>query len=234
MQNSVETTFVIPPPPAVSLPVTGTDARFPVRRVHCVGRNYADHAREMGQDPDRAPPVFFAKAPDCLVVDGGAFPFPPASLEVHHEVELVVALQGGGRDLQPEQAPGLIFGYAVGIDFTRRDLQAQAKATGGPWEMAKAFDQSAPCGVLAPAAAIGHPSGGRITLSINGETRQDGDLAAMIWSVPEIVATLSRLVALAPGDVIYTGTPAGVGPVDRGDRLTGRIEGVGVVETVVV
>ena len=226
--------FVIEPPPAVSLPVAGTQARFPVRRVHCVGRNYADHAREMGHDPDREPPFFFSKAPQCLVTDGGRFPYPPASQDVHHEVELVVALKGGARAVDPAAATDLIYGYAVGIDFTRRDMQATLKAKGHPWEMGKSFDHAAPCGPLQPAATTGHPTTGRVWLTVNDAVRQDGDLAAMIWPVPDILAHLSRMVALAPGDLIYTGTPAGVGPVVRGDHLVGRIDGIGTVETTVV
>lgn len=222
---------VIPPPKPASLPVLGTDAVFPIHRIYCVGRNYAAHAREMGADPSREPPVFFTKPADAIVPmptsGAGAVPFPPATENLHHEVELVVALGEGGRDIAAEDASGLIYGYAVGLDLTRRDLQNAAKAVGGPWDMAKAFDHSAPCSALVRAAAIGHPIAGRVQLSVNGALKQQGDLADLIWSVPETIAHLSRLVTLVPGDVIFTGTPEGVGPVARGDHLDGAIDGVG-------
>ena len=222
---------VIPPLPQPSLPVQGTDGVFPVHRIYCVGRNYAAHAREMGADPSREPPVFFTKPADAIVplsaAGAGAVPYPPATESLHHEIELVVALKGGGRDVAAEDAPGLIYGYAVGLDMTRRDLQNAAKKVGGPWDMAKAFDHSAPCTVLVSAARIGHPMAGAVRLSVNGRARQHGDLADLIWSVPETIAHLSRLVTLAPGDLIFTGTPEGVGPVVRGDRLDGAIDGVG-------
>jgi fumarylpyruvate hydrolase len=221
--------YVIPPPPVVSLPVEGGDDRFPVRRVYCVGRNYAAHAREMGHDPDREPPFFFLKPADALVTDGADAPYPPASEDVHHEIELVVALGAGGRDIPAERALDLVFGYAVGLDLTRRDRQGEAKALGRPWEVGKAFDASAPCGTVAPAGRIGHPDTGAITLDVDGARRQAGDLAQMIWRVPEVIAHLSGLFALHPGDLVFTGTPAGVGPIHAGTQLTGRVEGVGEV-----
>ena len=219
--------YVIPAPPVVTLAVDGDERRFPVRRVFCVGRNYAEHAREMGHDPDREPPFFFTKPADALVSDGATIPYPLATRDLHHEVELVVALGKGGTDISAAQALDCIFGYAVGIDLTRRDLQAEAKKLARPWDVGKAFDHSAPCSAIVPAARIGHPERGRIRLAVNGVTGQDGDLAQMIWSTPEVIAHLSRLFTLAPGDLIFTGTPAGVGPVERGDVLEGQIEGVG-------
>ncbi|MFQ5764472.1 MAG: fumarylacetoacetate hydrolase family protein [Rhodospirillales bacterium] len=230
--------FVIPQPPVAAVAVHGTGDRFPVRRVYCVGRNYAEHAREMGHDPDREPPFFFQKCPDNLVhaaaPDGGEFPYPPKSEDVHHEVELVAALGQGGSDVAEGNALGLVWGYGVGIDMTRRDLQGEAKKMGRPWDASKAFEHSAPIGALKPAADIGHPAQGRIWLDVNGETRQDGDLAELIWSVPEIIAHLSGLFELAAGDLIFTGTPAGVGPVKPGDVLEGGVEGVGEVRVTVI
>ena len=226
--------FVIAAPPAPSLPVAGTARRFPVRRVYCVGRNYAAHTIEMGHDPDREDPFFFQKNPDGLVPGGGKFPYPAATSDVHHEIELVVALASGGADIAVEEALSHVYGYAVGIDMTRRDLQAVAKKAGRPWEVAKAFEHAAPCSAVAPAAAIGHPDRGVITLEVNGEKRQRGDLAQLIWKVPEIVSCLSGLFTLAAGDIVFTGTPAGVGPVVRGDRLRGQVEGVGAIEVEVV
>lgn len=219
--------YVIPAPPVVTLAVDGDERRFPVRRVFCVGRNYAAHAREMGHDPDREPPFFFTKPADALVPDGATIPYPLATRDLHYEVELVVALGKGGTDISAAQALNCIFGYGVGIDLTRRDLQGEAKKLARPWDVGKAFDHSAPCSAIVPAARIGHPERGRIRLAVNGVTRQDGDLAQMIWSTPEVIAHLSRLFTLAPGDLIFTGTPAGVGPVERGDVLDGQIEGVG-------
>jgi len=218
--------YVFDPPPQAALAVAGSDARFPVRRVFCVGRNYADHAREMGHDPDREPPFFFTKPADA-VTGAGSVPYPPLTADLHHEVELVVALGAGGADLDEAASSAAIWGWAVGIDLTRRDLQAEAKAMARPWCWAKAFDASAPCGPLLPAAGSDwRPDRGAISLAVNGETRQEGDLAQMIWRVPEIIAAASRAVALRPGDVIFTGTPAGVGPAVRGDRLAARIEGL--------
>jgi fumarylpyruvate hydrolase len=225
--------YVMAPPAVASLPVQGEAARFPVRRVYCVGRNYAAHAVEMGHDPDKEPPFFFQKNPDDLATDGADFPYPPATRDVHHEVELVVALAAGGRDIAVTRALDHVWGYAVGIDMTRRDLQAEAKRLGRPWEVAKAFAHAAPCGPLAPAARIGHPGAGAIRLDVDGVRRQEGDLNQMIWKVPEIVATLSTLFTLAPGDLIMTGTPAGVGPVEVGQRLDAHIDGVGELRVAV-
>ncbi len=224
--------FVIPPSPAPSLPVRGTQARFPLRRVYCIGRNYAAHAVEMGHDPDREPPFFFQKNPDNLRAGSDSFPHPGG--EVHHEVELAIALAGGGRDIAPDAAEALIWGYAVALDMTRRDLQAEAKRMGRPWELAKAFEHSAPIGPLVPASEIGHPQAGAITLHVNAAPRQAGDLAQMIWKPSEMIAELSRFVSLAAGDVILTGTPAGVGPVAPGDVLDARIDGVGALRVTVV
>ena len=219
--------YVIAPQPRPALPVIGAPTLFPVHRIFCVGRNYAEHAREMGHDPSREAPFFFQKNADSLVPDGGVFPYPGRSSDVQHEIELVVAIAAGGRDIAAARAPAHVFGYAVGLDMTRRDLQAEAKKAGRPWDVAKAFDFAAPCAPLRRAAEIGHPAKGAVTLAVNGTVRQRGDLAEMIWSVPEIVAHLSGLFALKPGDLIYTGTPAGVGPVARGDALHGVIAGVG-------
>ncbi|WP_298685702.1 fumarylacetoacetate hydrolase family protein [uncultured Sphingomonas sp.] len=207
-------------PPTVA--IAGSAERFPVRRIFCVGQNYAEHAREMGSDPDRAPPFFFAKPADAVVASGTTLVFPSRTEDLHHEVELVVALGGGGRDIPVEDAAATIFGWTVGLDLTRRDLQAAAKTAGRPWDMAKGFDASAPIGALRPGMP---PTSGAITLDIDGQRRQAGDLSDMIWSVAEIIATLSTYVALAPGDLIFTGTPAGVGPIRRGETVTGAIAG---------
>jgi len=225
---------VITPPPVVTLPVRGTDHVFPVHRVYCVGRNYAAHAVEMGHDPDKEPPFFFQKNPDNLVAGDGEFPYPPASSDVHHEIEMVVALAKGGRDIPQDQALDCVFGYAVGLDMTRRDLQGEAKKAGRPWEVGKAFEQSAPCGEIVPASQIGHPDSGAVRLKVNDEIRQEGDLNQLIWKVPEMITYLSGLFTLAPGDLIFSGTPAGVGPVNRGDRLEGHVEGVGDLAVTVV
>ncbi len=222
--------FVIDPPPQPFVPVDGEAAVFPVRRIWCVGRNYADHAREMGHDPDREPPFFFAKPADA-VTTLPTLPFPSRTSDLHHEIELVVAIGTGGKDIPVDQALAHVYGYAVGLDMTRRDIQAEAKKLGRPWELAKGFDQSCPIGAIAPAARIGHPSKGRIEITLNGEVRQSGDLSQMIWTVPESIAYLSRFVALAPGDLIMTGTPAGVSSVKPGDVMRGTCEGVGSVET---
>lgn len=226
--------LVIPAPAPPSLPVRGTAARFPLRRVYCVGRNYAAHAVEMGHDPDKEAPFFFQKNPDNLLSDGQDFPYPPMTGDVHHEVELVVALSGGGRDIAVNDALALVFGYGVGLDMTRRDIQAGLKKAGRPWEAAKAFEHSAPCSELARASDIGHPAQGAIWLKVNDAPRQQGDLNQMIWKTAEIIAELSRFYALAPGDLIMTGTPAGVGPVQRGDVLQAGIEGVGILRTNVI
>jgi len=216
-----------------SLPVTGRDEVIPIRRIYCVGRNYAAHAVEMGSDPDREPPFFFAKPADAIVAGGGKIPYPPLTQDLQHEMELVVVLGSGGRDIPMEQAFDHVFGYAAGLDMTRRDLQAEAKKTGRPWDMGKGFDYSAPCSPVRPASEIGHPAEGAIWLKVNGATRQSGDLNQQIWRVEEAIAYLSRFVALAAGDLIFTGTPAGVGPVVRGDRLEGHIDRVGDISVLV-
>ena len=220
--------FVIPPPRQASVPVAG-GGDFPVRRIWCVGRNYADHAREMGHDPDREPPFFFAKHADTVVPGGGMLAYPPMTRDLHHEVELVVAIGTGGSDIPEAEALSHVFGYAVGLDMTRRDLQAEAKKLARPWEMAKAFDQSCPISPIVPAARIGHPVRGAVVLKVDGSVRQQGDLAQLIWSIPETIAILSRFVALAPGDLIMTGTPAGVGAVGPGEAMEASVEGVGTL-----
>lgn len=218
--------LVIDPPAVPLAPVEGSDALFPVRRVYCIGRNYAAHAVEMGHDPDKDPPFFFQKNPDNLDFSG-SFPYPARSEDVHHEIELVVALAKGGSNIPVEQALDCVWGYGVGLDMTRRDLQGVAKAMGRPWEIGKAFEHSAPMGPLRPASEIGHPTAGRVVLKVNGEVRQDGDLDQMIWKAPEMIAYLSEYFELAPGDVILTGTPSGVGAVVRGDVMEAHIDGVG-------
>jgi fumarylpyruvate hydrolase len=224
--NTEAQKYVIAPPPQPALAVAGTDKLFPVRRVWCVGRNYAEHIKEMGHDV-RDPPFFFAKPADAIVPDGGTVPYPSLTKDMHHEVELVVALQSGGRAIPTDKALGCIYGYGVGIDLTRRDLQIASRDVKRPWEIGKAFDHSAPCGALAPAAAIGHPSKGRIVLTVNGKVRQDGDLNQMIWNVPEVITKLSEMVALEAGDIIMTGTPSGVAATVAGDRIECEIAGVG-------
>jgi fumarylpyruvate hydrolase len=225
--------YVFAPAAPTALPVQGSDRSFPVHRVYCVGRNYAAHAVEMGHDPNKEPPFFFQKNPDNLTVSG-SFPYPSASSDVHHEIEMVVALVKGGRDIPLAAALGCVFGYGVGLDMTRRDLQTKAKDMGRPWEVGKAFEFSAPASPLVPAAVIGHPARGAIWLEVNGERRQSGDLDQMIWKVPEMISFLSGLFTLAPGDVIFTGTPAGVAAVKRGDRLQGHVDGVGDIAVSVV
>jgi fumarylpyruvate hydrolase len=214
--------YVVDLAPLPSVPVVGTRRLFPVRRLYCVGRNYAEHAREMGGDPKREKPFFFQKAPDSIVTDG-VFPYPPLTSEVHHEIELVVALKAGGQNIPAAKAKEIVYGYAVGLDMTRRDLQAEAKKQGRPWEAAKAFDRAAPLSAITPIEQSGFLVKGAITLDVNGERRQTADLADMIWPVADIIAELSQLFLLAPGDMIFTGTPAGVGAVRRGDRLHGEI-----------
>lgn len=218
--------YVITPPAQPSLAVAGSTERFPIRRVFCVGRNYGAHAREMGGDPSREPPFFFSKPADAVVPASGALPYPPATGDLHHEVELVVALGAGGANVEPNEAMALVWGYGVGLDLTRRDLQALAKESGRPWDMAKGFDASAPCSPLVPAAALGHPLDARIWLEVNGALRQEGRLDEMIWPVADVISHLSRLVTLAPGDLIYTGTPAGVAALAPGDRVRGGVDGV--------
>jgi fumarylpyruvate hydrolase len=224
--------YVVPAPIVVGLPVAGTEDRFPVRRVYCVGRNYAAHAREMGFDPDREPPFFFCKPNDnasIVPVAAGAavdLPYPPLTGNYHHEIELVVAIGKGGKNIAVENAQDYIFGYAVGLDMTRRDLQIGMREQGRPWEIGKAFDYSAPIGVLRPAHEMGHPAGGAITLEVDGALKQTSDLSHLTWSVPEIIANLSTLFELQPGDVIFTGTPEGVGAVKPGQTLVGRVDGL--------
>lgn len=226
------TDYAIAPPDQPSVAIAGTDTRFPVRRIYCVGRNYAAHAREMGND-DREPPFFFTKPGNAVVDTGCSVPFPPATENLHYEAELVVALGRGGAAISAADAENHIWGYATGNDLTRRDIQAAAKKMARPWDMAKGFDHSAPCGALHPASDIGHPSGGAIRLYLNDKLCQDGDLSDMVWPVPEIIAALSALVELAPGDLIYTGTPAGVGQAVAGDRLRVTIEGLSPLDTTI-
>ena len=218
--------YVITAPATPSLAVAGQDSRFPIRRVFCVGRNYGAHAREMGSDPSREPPFFFSKPADAVVPASGAVPYPSSTNDLHHEVELVVALGSGGADIAPAAAMALVWGYGVGLDLTRRDLQAVAKDAGRPWDMAKGFDASAPCSPLIPAATLGHPQDARIWLEVNGALRQEGKLNEMIWPVADVISHLSRLVRLEAGDLIYTGTPAGVAALQRGDQVRGGVEGV--------
>lgn len=218
--------FVVSPPEVAAIPVIGASARFPIRRIFCIGRNYADHAREMGHNPEREPPFFFLKPADAYLPEGEPCPYPPATTDLHHEVELVVALASGGTDIAAGEALRHVFGYAVGIDMTRRDLQGEAKRLQRPWEVGKAFDASAPIGTIVPAAQAGDVSSASIALTVNGRERQSGRIADMIWSVPEIIAHVSRSFALKPGDLIMTGTPAGVGPVVRGDVMEATIQGL--------
>jgi len=225
--------YVFEPAPRAALPVAGTRQLFPVHRIYCVGRNYAAHAVEMGHDPDKEPPFFFQKNPDNIVLDG-KFPYPAASSDVHHEIEMLVALGKGGTDIPVGQALDCVFGYGVGLDMTRRDLQGKAKDMGRPWEVGKAFEASAPCSALVPASRIGHPSKGTVWLDVNGRRRQTGDLDQLIWKVPEMIGYLSGLFRLAPGDIIMSGTPSGVAAVERGDVLSGHVEGVGEIEVRVV
>jgi fumarylpyruvate hydrolase len=225
--------YVVQPLPVPTLPVQGSDKLFPIHRVYCVGRNYAEHAIEMGHDPSKEPPFFFQKNPDNVVTDG-TFPYPSKSSDVHHEIEMVVALSKGGANIPVESALEHVFGYGVGLDMTRRDLQGEAKKLGRPWEVGKAFEASAPCGPLVPASEIGHPTQGAVSLKVNGEIRQTGDLNQLIWKVPEMISYLSGLFTLQPGDIIMTGTPAGVGAVVRGDVLEGYVEGIGKIEVRVV
>ena len=217
--------LAIPLPAATTIPVVGGGS-FPVRRIYCVGRNYAAHAREMGHDPNREEPFFFMKPTDAIVPTGSVIPYPSKTNEYHHEIEMVVALGKGGSDVPVEKAQDLVFGYAVGLDMTRRDLQSVAKKMSRPWDLSKGFDQSAPCGPLSTASRIGHPQKGEIWLKVNGEVRQRGDLSDLIWSVSETISYLSYFVRLEPGDLIFTGTPDGVGAVKKGDVLEGHVDGV--------
>jgi fumarylpyruvate hydrolase len=228
------TAYAIRPADLVTLPVAATSKLFPVRRIYCVGRNYAAHAVEMGGDPTREPPFFFQKNPDNILPDGAEFPYPPKSSDVHFEVELVIALGKGGADIAVADALDHVFGYAVGLDMTRRDLQGEAKDQRRPWEIAKAFEHSAPCGQIVPVSQLGHPTAGAITLDVNGTRRQTGDISQMIWKTPEIIATLSSLFTLAPGDLIFSGTPSGVGAIVKGDVLAAHVAGVGELKISVV
>ncbi len=218
------------PSAVVSLPIAGRNERFPVHRIYCIGRNYADHAREMGATVDRAQPVFFLKPADAVVTDGANVPYPPATADLHHEVEMVVALARGGRDIAVERALAHVFGYGVGLDLTRRDLQAAAKKTGMPWDSAKAFDHSAPVSALHPAATIGHPAQIELKLVVNGTVRQRTDVNAMVFNVAETIHELSRLWTLAPGDLIFTGTPAGVAALHRGDHFRATLGDIALLE----
>ena len=220
------TDFVIPAAPQASIPVAGTSKSFPVRRVWCVCRNYLEHIRELGND-ERQPPFFFAKHADMIAPAGAAIPYPSLTKDLQHEVEFIVALKSGGANIKPEDALAHVYGYGVGIDLTRRDLQMASRKKEQPWEIGKSFDQSAPCGALRPASEIGHPAKARIWLKVNGEIRQDGDLEQMIWNTAEIISKLSQQVSVGAGDVIMTGTPAGVGPLVAGDSVECGIDGIG-------
>ncbi len=218
----------------VSLPVVGNQKRFPVRRIYCVGRNYLDHIRETAGADEREPRFFFQKPADAILANGGEFPYPPQSEKTHHEIELVVAIGTGGKEIKAENALDHVYGYTVGIDMTRRDLQGVAKDMRRPWEAGKSFDRAAPCSAIVPAADIGHPESGRIWLAVNDEIRQDGDLAQQIWNVSESIAHLTTLFELVPGDLIMTGTPAGVGSINPGDKVTGGIDGIAEIAVTVV
>ena len=226
----MSTQYVIEPVALPSLPVAGDARRFAVNRIYCVGRNYADHAREMGHDPDREPPFFFMKPASAIVTDGANMQYPSLSNDVHHEIEMVVAIGKGGANISADKALEHVYGYGVGLDMTRRDLQGEAKKMGRPWDTGKAFDQSAPCSALVPVAECGHPSKGSIRLMVNGEVRQEGDLNQLIWNVPDTIAYLSTLFTLQPGDLIFSGTPAGVGPIKKGDVLEGEVAGLPVLK----
>jgi fumarylpyruvate hydrolase len=226
--------YVFSPPQAPYVEVAGAERlRFPVHRIYCVGRNYADHVREMGGTPAKSPPIFFTKPADAIVHDGADVPYPPRTTNLHHEIELVVAIGKGGRNISPDDALAHVYGYAVGNDYTRRDLQKAMRESGSPWDVAKAFDHSAAIAPIHPVTQVGHVARGRIWLTVNGETRQQADLAEMIWDVPGVIAELSTLWALQPGDLIYTGTPAGVGPVVPGDTVAGGIDGLGTLRNTI-
>ncbi|MBD3894608.1 fumarylacetoacetate hydrolase family protein [Halomonas sp. ML-15] len=224
--------YVFTPPKPASLPVAGGDERFPIRRVYCVGRNYAAHAVEMGHDPDKEPPFFFQKNPDNVTL-GGDFTLPAHSQEVHYEIELVVAIGKGGRDISTQDAMSHVYGYAVGLDMTLRDLQSQAKKMGRPWEIGKAFEKSAPCSPIVRKESV-DVDNGAVWLKVNGDIKQEGDLNQLIWKIPEVIEHLSGVFELAPGDIIMTGTPAGVGAVKKGDTLQGHVDGVGDIHLKVV
>ncbi|MBX9628897.1 MAG: fumarylacetoacetate hydrolase family protein [Burkholderiales bacterium] len=226
--------FVFQPHAVTAVPIVGESATFPVHRVYCVGRNYAAHAREMGKDPEKEPPFFFLKPADGVVPGGGDIHYPPGTKNYHHEIELVVAIGKGGRRIPVADAPSHILGYAVGLDMTRRDLQFAARDLGRPWDFGKSFDESAPIGPIHRAAQTGHPTKGAVSLEVNGEVRQKGDLADLIWSVPETISFLSDYYTLVPGDLIFTGTPAGVAAVVPGDKLVGKVEGFGTLEVTII
>lgn len=226
--------FVFQPHAVTAVPIVGESATFPVHRVYCVGRNYAAHAREMGKDPEKEPPFFFLKPADGVVPGGGDIHYPPGTKNYHHEIELVVAIGKGGRRIPVADAPSHILGYAVGLDMTRRDLQFAARDLGRPWDFGKSFDESAPVGPIHRAAQTGHPTKGAVSLEVNGEVRQKGDLADLIWSVPETISFLSDYYTLVPGDLIFTGTPAGVAAVVPGDKLVGKVEGFGTLEVTII
>ena len=219
--------YVFAPHAPASVPVVGRRECFPVHRIYCVGRNYAEHAREMGAAVERGTPMFFMKPADALVIDGADVPYPPITQDLHHEVEMVLALGRGGRDLDAAAALDCVWGYGVGLDLTRRDLQAAAKAKGHPWDVAKGFDASAPISALRAVSEIGHPRAARLRLTVNGELRQEGDIADMLFGVADIVRELSKLFTLMPGDLVYTGTPAGVAALQRGDAFVATLDGVG-------
>ncbi len=225
--------LVLPAPPLPTVAVAGTAARFPVRRILCVGRNYAAHAREMGRDPDREPPFFFLKPADTVVDDGATVPYPPETENFQYEIELVVAIGKAGAGIPAERALDHAFGYGVGIDLTRRDLQLAARAQGRPWDWGKGFDLSAPVAPLHPVSEVGHPSAGRIWLAVDGQVKQDSDIAKLIWPVPDIIAIASRSMELRPGDLVMTGTPEGVGPVRQGETITGGIDSLGEIRITV-
>jgi fumarylpyruvate hydrolase len=226
--------YLFAPPETISVGIKGESKRFPVRRIYCVGRNYAEHTREMGHDPDRELPFFFNKNPDNLILNNGDFPYPSMTKDVHHEIEMVIAIGTGGVDIPQAKALDHVYGYALGLDMTRRDLQGEAKKTGRPWEIGKAFEHSAPMGEIVPASVVGHLNKGAITLKVNGTIRQQSDLSQLIWNVPEIIAHLSSIFELKAGDLIMTGTPAGVAAVKPGDVMEGHCEGLGSITTKVV
>jgi fumarylpyruvate hydrolase len=226
--------FAVAAPSPPTLAVRGSALRFPVRRIYCIGRNYLAHIREMGEADERDPPIFFQKPGDAVVEEGAPLPYPSATADYQYEAELVVAMGQACQDIPAAQALAHVYGYAVGLDMTRRDVQRAAAKAGHPWENGKSFDHSAPCSEIVPVALCGHPSRGALTLSVNGAPRQRTDLAQLIWSVPEIIANLSRLYRLMPGDLIYTGTPDGVGPVHPGDEIVAGVEGVGIYRATVL
>jgi 2-keto-4-pentenoate hydratase/2-oxohepta-3-ene-1,7-dioic acid hydratase (catechol pathway) len=226
--------YVFNPAPIPTLPVVGSAALFPVHRIYCVGRNFAEHAIEMGHDPNKEPPFFFQKNPDNIILPGTDFPYPAESSDVHYEGEMVVALKSGGDNIPLEKALDCVFGYAVGLDMTRRDLQGEAKKLGRPWDIGKAFEKAAPCGAIRTVEEIGHPETGTVWTKVNGEMRQSGDLNQMIWKVPEMISYLSRFFTLRAGDLIFAGTPAGVGGIQRGDEIVAHVDGVGEIAFKVV